>query len=263
MKKALYTKKLKADRILCSLCAHQCIISPNSTGLCKVKANVDGKLDATAWERVVEDEAISIDKVPVTDFLPDTLTYAITFPANNFLGFSVTDEKTKKATPEQLVKRALRAKCESITFIDNEPTMGMEMLLETAKIARKEKLKVIVVTNGYLADKALRDILKVTHMLVVQMPTTNKLAFLKHTGAKLYNVQKTIREAIKSTTNVEIVTTLEDKLNTNMIDIHEILQYVEEIKIPWHIMSNNHPELIGKIEELLKTRETSDVHIYD
>lgn len=263
MKKALYTKKLKADRILCSLCAHQCIISPDSSGLCKIKLNKDGKLDAVAWERVVEDEAISIDKIPVTDFLPDTLTYAITFPGNNFLGVGIIDEKSKKATPDQLVKRAIRAKCESVTFIDNEPTMSMEMLLETAKLARKEKLKVIVVTNGYLADKALRDLLKVAHKIVVQIPTTNKLAFLKKTGAKLYNTQKTIREAIKTTTPVEMVTTLEDGINTNMLDILELLTYVEEVKIPWHIMSNKHPELIEKIEELLKTRETSDVHIYD
>jgi len=61
-------------------------------------------------------------------------------------------------SPEEIVMAAKRNKCESIAYTYTEPTIFFEYAYDIAKLASKEGIKNVFVTNGYITEEALVEI---------------------------------------------------------------------------------------------------------
>lgn len=248
MKEGLYTKKLKADRVICSLCHHQCLISPDGVGLCKVRQNKEGKLYVLNYPKIVQEYVSDIEKIPFLHFFPGSKAYVIESIGENLSPREVS-AKPKKATPEQLVKRALRSDCKSVVFSHNEPTMNMEMVLESAKFARSNKVKCAIKTNGYVQDRALKDLIKTVHAINLTLPTANKDDFYELTGGRLHHVVKNLQVLAKSTTWLEVSTELNEK-NSSTGEMQKLVDLMSSVDkaIPWHLSSP--PEFQDRVLQL-------------
>lgn len=252
MKEGLYGKKLKADRVICSLCHHQCLISPDALGLCEVRQNKKGKIYALNYPKISGEASIDIEKAPLFHFYPSSKAYAVQVLGNNFKE-DLAKTSEKKATPQQLVKRALRSDCKTLLFDHNEPTMAMEMLLESAKLARSNKIKCVLKTNGYVQDRPLKDIMKTMHAVILELPSANKDIFYELTGAKLHHVTKNLQVLNHHGMWVEIVTKFEEK-NAIQGEIQKLIELIASISktIPWHIQGSITPERTAEIKTWAK-----------
>ena len=54
-------------------------------------------------------------------------------------------------TPDQIVTAAKAAGCETIAYTYTEPTIFYEFAYDTAVLARKEEIKNVLVSNGYIS----------------------------------------------------------------------------------------------------------------
>ena len=168
MKEGLYTKKLKAERVICSLCYQQCILSPDGRGFCNVRENKKGKIYTKNYQKFREEKIDKIEIVPLFHFLPGTKTFILGSVGNNLVSSTEIEvdnalKELKKITADQAVKRAIKGDCSSITYLTDEPTMFYESMIEVAKNAKSNKLKNILRTNGYLHEKSFSELIKYLH----------------------------------------------------------------------------------------------------
>ncbi len=61
-------------------------------------------------------------------------------------------------SPEEIVANAKRLGCEAIAYTYTEPTIFFEYAYDTAKLAHKEGIKNVFVTNGYTGAEAIKEI---------------------------------------------------------------------------------------------------------
>lgn len=254
MKEGLYTKRLKSDRVICSLCYNQCLISPDGRGVCRVRENKKGRVYTLNYQKFSDEKEKTIESLSLFHFLPGTKTYCIKSAGINLRNASFKEEdideklsKMKKSTPDQMVKKAVKAGCSSITFNGEEPTMFFESMTEIAKIAKSKRLKTAVKTNGYIYEKPFNELLKHIHALNFELNSCDKDIFFKITNGKLSYVQKNIKTAVDSKIWVEIATEIIPNINDTERELRKIAEFIASLgeNIPWHIScTDNEKETI-------------------
>jgi pyruvate formate lyase activating enzyme len=160
--------RVENDNVQCHVCAHECKISDGKRGFCGVRENRNGTLFTLIYNTVSSEAVDPIEKKPLYHFLPGTLSYSQGTIGCNFRcthcqnwtisQVSVDEAYTKELTPEESVSRALSSGCASMSWTYNEPTIWHEFTYDSAKLAHKEGLKTVYVTNGYITEQALKDI---------------------------------------------------------------------------------------------------------
>ncbi|MBI1728606.1 MAG: radical SAM protein, partial [Candidatus Rokubacteria bacterium] len=154
--------------VVCNLCAHRCTIRPGLRGICGVQENRGGMLVSLVADRVVSGGVDPIEKKPLFHFLPGSLAFSIATAGCNFHCLFCQNWTIAQAprmhpgripgettAPEDIVRAARRAGCASIAYTYTEPTIFMELAIETGRLAVEAGLRNIFVTNGYMTPEAL------------------------------------------------------------------------------------------------------------
>ncbi|MBW2974107.1 AmmeMemoRadiSam system radical SAM enzyme [Candidatus Woesearchaeota archaeon] len=164
-----YTKA--GDNVQCNVCPNRCSLEPGDRSICRNKVNIQGRLYTLAYGNPCAVHIDPIEKKPLFHFLPSTAIFSIatagcTLRCLNCQNWSISQfqpEETKNydLMPEAVVKAALENKCPSVAYTYSEPTSFYEYMYDTSKLAKKEGLKNVWVTNGYINEKPLRELCRV------------------------------------------------------------------------------------------------------
>ncbi|MDR0931949.1 MAG: AmmeMemoRadiSam system radical SAM enzyme [Victivallales bacterium] len=168
---ARFYTRLDANIVRCDLCPRLCEIVPGGIGWCNARCNEDGELLSLGYARPVAVAIDPIEKKPLMDFLPQTQTLSLgtygcnldcCFCQNSSLsrGIYNSSDDARIILPVEAVSLALANDCPSISLTYNEPTICAEYAIDIAKIARRAGLKTILVTNGFIAPDAARELYK-------------------------------------------------------------------------------------------------------
>ena len=260
MKEGLYTKKLKADRIICSLCQHQCLISPGSAGRCVIRENNGGKLHVLNYSKILTETKEPISGVPLLHFLPGEETIIVSTPGTNFT-WPQSEEKPKKKTGDQIARAAVKEDCAAIAFVDEEPTMAMETLVEAAKKARSLKKRVIIKTNGYFGQRAFNELCKQVHAAHIMLDSIDKDVFFTMTGGKVFHVMMNIRSLKMSKVWIEVGSYFKKDVNDKLGHILNLIKFIKDVDptLPWHVDADEEE----KITEIIKmAKEEGLLNVY-
>jgi len=197
-------------RVLCDICPHSCTIEEGHTGFCGARGNVGGKVTAVNYGRVTSLALDPIEKKPLYRFMPGSNILSVgSFGCNLRCPFcqncdiSMADSRTAETyemTPEQLVKKALALRPRGnagIAYTYNEPLIGYEFVFDCAILAHRQGLKNVLVTNGYICQKPLCDILPYIDAMNIDLKGFTE-AFYKKLGGGLETVKQTIALSAKS-----------------------------------------------------------------
>ena len=66
----------------------------------------------------------------------------------------------EQVTPEQIVDAALESGCSSVSYTFTEPTIFYELAYDTAVLARAQGLTNNFVSNGFISETPLRDVVE-------------------------------------------------------------------------------------------------------
>lgn len=167
----MFYEQLGEGLVNCGLCSHRCSrIADSTRGICGVRENRNGKLYSLVYGRLVTQSVDPIEKKPLFQFLPGSLSYSIAtvgcnFRCDNCQNFDISQLPKERrmivgqeTSPEDVVLAAKRSNCKSIAYTYNEPTVFFEYALDVARLAKKEGIKNVFVTNGYITEEPLRTI---------------------------------------------------------------------------------------------------------
>jgi len=275
MQECILYKPEKNNSVRSLACAHKCLIQKEKTGICRVRKNIDGKLYLLVYGKVASMHLDPIEKKPLYHFLPKTKTFSIGTLGCNFkcdfcqnYGISQFDESSnnqifgREITPEAIVKEAVRTECKSIAYTYNEPVIFIEFVKDCAKLAHENKLKNIMVTNGYWSEESFDFIKNFVDAVNIDLKSFNEKFYNKLCSAKLKPVLETIKRCYKNKIHVEITTLIIPGENDSEEELEAIAKFISKIdkNIPWHIsrffpMYKMLNKPVTKIETLEKAYE--------
>lgn len=254
MREAMFYKKLDKSRVACFLCAQTCIIEPGRRGKCGVRENRDGILLSLVYERLVAQNVDPIEKKPLFHFLPATRSYSIATVGCNFRCLFCQNADISQApreystilgqriAPEEVVAQARKTRCSTISYTYTEPTVFMEYALDVARLAHKEGIRNVFVSNGYMTKQALEAVTPYLDAANIDLKAFTDRFYSEQCGAHLKPVLKTIEAMKKRGIWVEVTTLLVPGLNDSPEELRRLAGFLVELdpEIPWHI-SRFHP----------------------
>ena len=238
MHEAKYYIKKNENLVQCNLCPRNCVIKNNEAGNCRVRKNIDGKLYSLVYGRAVSVAVDPIEKKPLFHFLPSSKilswgTVGCNLHCKQCQNWTTSQAKPgecpdEKLMPQDLVKAATENNCKSIAATYNEPTVFYEYMLDTFKLAKKNKIKAAAVTNGFINEKPLRVLLPYLDAVNVDLKSFNDNFYKEITSASLEPVLKTLKIISKSKTWLEITNLIIPTLNDDLKEIKKMAEWIKE-----------------------------------
>ncbi|MCX7697968.1 MAG: radical SAM protein, partial [Candidatus Goldbacteria bacterium] len=166
MQEARFYKKEPVGKTRCLLCPHRCFLANNKTGRCLVRVNKDGILYTKIYGEVSSYAMDPIEKKPLYHFYPGSFIFSVGSYGCNFKctfcqnwHISQQEVATERFSPDDLIEIALSNNSIGIAYTYNEPFIWYEFVYDTAKIAKDKNLKNVLVTNGFVNEEPLKEIL--------------------------------------------------------------------------------------------------------
>jgi pyruvate formate lyase activating enzyme len=254
MKEAYLYEKLDKARVKCRLCSHGCLIKDGSKGICGVRENHGGALSTLVYGKVIAMNVDPIEKKPLFHFLPGSRSFSIATVGCNFkCRFCQNSDISQmpadfnriageETPPSEIVKKAKETHSSTIAYTYTEPTIYYEFALDTSRLAAKQGIKNIFVSNGYMTDDCLMDIHPDLHGINIDLKGFTDKFYKEQCGAKLAPVLNSIKKARKLGVWVEVTTLLIPGLNDSDGELKDIAEFLVGVdpNMPWHI-SRFHP----------------------
>jgi len=249
MKEAMLYKKLKDNLVQCNLCAHRCKIVSDGFGICRVRKNIGGKLFSLVYGKAIAANIDPIEKKPLFHFLPGSTAFSISTVGCNFScqwcqNYDISqfpkehkNVKGENLPPEKIVEFAKQNNCKSISYTYTEPTIFFEYVCDTARLAKKARLKNNFVTNGYYTEETLEQMKGLIDAVNIDLKNFDEKLHLKFCGAKLQPVLDSIEKTFEAGIWTEVTTLVVTGFNDKEEILKKIAEFLVSINknIPWHI----------------------------
>ncbi len=189
-----------------------------------------------------------IEKKPLKLFHPGSLILSVgSFGCNLRCPFcqnyeiSMTGpaaEGTYYVSPQELAKAAQRLEREGnigVAFTYNEPLVGWEYVLDTAKLVRQAGMKNVLVTNGTASSSVLEQLLTWIDGMNIDLKGFREEYYQK-LGGSLQAVKEFITQAA-SGCHVELTTLIVPGENDEIGDMEQEAQWIASVgkEIPLHV----------------------------
>lgn len=176
LREAMYYEKLDEGKVRCLLCPRGCRIAPGKKGFCLGRVNEGGSLYAASYARATSAAVDPIEKKPLYHFHPgrgifSIGTYGCNFACEFCQNFSISQREapTDELPPEEVVRLAKGSNSVGVAYTYNEPLIWFEYVLDTSRLARGAGLVNVLVTNGYVNEEPLRELLPLVDALNVDL----------------------------------------------------------------------------------------------
>ena len=247
MKEASFYEKKDNDKVRCRLCPQLCLIGRDESGNCFIRKNIDGKLYAMEYGRVSSAHLDPIEKKPLYHFYPGSTIFSIggigcnlgcpwcqnwsiAQPKDSFSGTSVGDvleQFTQTLSSEQVIeiaKRYIPSKNIGVAYTYNEPFTAYEYIKDTAMLAKEAGLHNVIVTNGYVLEEPLREVLPYVDAMNIDVKGFSE-SFYRKLGGHLRPVLKAA-EMAKQHCHIEITNLIVPGLNDTKEDFEKLVDWI-------------------------------------
>jgi pyruvate formate lyase activating enzyme len=211
---ARYWVPLDKNVAKCKLCPRGCEIGHGERGFCGVRENRNGKYFTKVYGKPAQVRDDAMEKGPFFHYLPATRTLALgTAGCNLDCGYCQSWEfaqarpeltDNKNLPPESLVKQVKAAGGKSITFTYSEPLIAIEYVLDTAKLAHEQGIRVLVKTAGYTCENVMQDLCAATDAINIDLKAYSHDVYRRITTAEMDPMLQSIKIAAASDVWLEL-----------------------------------------------------------
>jgi len=202
----------------CDFCEHRCHIERGKRGRCGIRENRDGTIVTINYGKLVSLALDPVEKKPLYHFLPGTQTLSLALHGCNFScrfcqNYSISQKEFfdpdagEMISPAEVVRIAKERRTPSISFTYSEPTVWQDYLLDTARLAKTEGIRTVMVTNGYFTEEALERLLPLVDAFNIDLKGSNEF-YQRQCGATQAPVLRNIARIAREQGKVLEVTTL-------------------------------------------------------
>ncbi len=234
---AKWWREVEKDKILCCLCPRLCKLGKGQIGYCSVRQNIGGELYLLTHSQVAGLHVDPIEKKPLYHFLPGTQVLSFgtagcnlgcKFCQNCDMSTAKVDEIfSTKASPEQIVDLALRYNSPSLAYTYNEPSIYGEFVIDVSEVARRNGIRNVMVSNGYISPEARGEVYKSIGAVNIDLKGFNKEFYWKYTISHLVDVLDTIKWVANETDVwLEITNLLIPGLNDDVEEVEGLVDWI-------------------------------------
>ncbi len=238
---------VKIDGVLnCHVCNRSCVISNGKTGFCGMRQNDNNTMYSLNYASASSVAVDPIEKKPLFHFYPGSLSFSMGSIGCNFRcpycqNWSISQADldeigTREILPEEAIKMAQENNCQSISWTYNEPTMWFEYTYDSAKLAHKNDLKTVYVTNGYMSSESLDLIAPHLDAANVDLKGMSDKFYRELCQARLEPVLENIQTMHDKNIHLEITNLVIPGYNDSEEDLQSLLKFVADVdvNIPLH-----------------------------
>lgn len=235
-------------RVQCEICPHHCKLEEGHLGLCKGRMNLDGQIIAENYGKLTGLAVDPIEKKPLYHFHPGSfILSAGSYGCNMNCPFCQNCDISMvggaqvehvRFLPQMLVEKALSLTGSGnigIAYTYNEPLIGYEYVRDCAELAKQKGLKNVVVTNGYICEEPLRELLPLIDAFNIDLKGFTEEYYHKLRG-DLETVKRSI-EIASGQCHVEVTTLIVPGENDSEEEMEALSGWLASLnpEIPLHI----------------------------
>lgn len=253
LREAMHYKPLGEGLIQCQLCPRGCVLSEGLRGRCGVRQHLNKKLYTVVFGRPCTYHNDPIEKKPLFHFLPGTNAFSIATAGCNIeckfcQNWQISqarpeDVASMKMPPEKVVELAIKEGSSTIAYTYTEPVIFYEYMYETAKLGKSRGLRSVMITNGFIREKPMRELCKHLTAVKVDLKAFTEKFYRDICDGTLKPVLDTLVLLKKEGIWSEIVILIVPTLNDGEREITELCGWVMEKlgpDVPVHF-SRYHP----------------------
>ena len=232
---------------VCELCPHNCCIPEGKRGFCGVRTCRNGRIVSTPYGKISSMALDPIEKKPLRRFHPGSQILSIgsmgcnmrcPFCQNYEISMQEDAAFCVRLQPQKLVDIALQQKQRGnigIAYTYNEPLINFEFVLACCKLARQHGLKNIIVTNGYIQEQKLLELLPYVDAMNIDVKAFDEEGYRRLQG-DFTAVRRSVELAVQHT-HVEITSLMVPGLHDDVDRIEEEAAWLASLHpdIPLHL----------------------------
>lgn len=223
-------QKFLNEKIQCLICPRKCLLGEGQRGFCYVRKNIGPEIVLESYGYNTGLAIDPVEKKPLYQFYPNSKVLSFgTIGCNMGCLYCQNYQTTKvrldikenclNATPQQIVEVAKAYNCECVAFTYNDPIIFFEYAIDTAKLCKKEGIKTIAVTSGYINPEPAKEFFEVMDGANIDLKGFSEDFYSKNCMAHLQPVLDTIKYVANETNcHVELTTMLIENENTQHVE---------------------------------------------
>jgi pyruvate formate lyase activating enzyme len=242
------SERLSDGRLRCLACGHRCPLPDGAAGVCKVRFNTGGTL-RVPWGYVGGVQCDPIEKKPFFHAFPGALAYSFgmlgcdlhcAYCQNWVTSQALRDPAAvvppRAASPESLVRDALRQRARVLVSTYNEPLITSEWAVAVFKEAKAAGLATAFVSNGNGTPEVLEYLRPWIDLYKVDLKSFDDRHY-RELGGRIGPILDTIRRLHAMDVWLEIVTLLIPGFNDAADELDRLTAFVAGVSpdIPWHV----------------------------
>ncbi|OPY93450.1 MAG: Pyruvate formate-lyase 1-activating enzyme [Syntrophaceae bacterium PtaU1.Bin231] len=222
--------------VKCLLCAQGCVIAEGQRGKCRVRMNVGGELRSLSYGHPVTVHVDPIEKKPFYHYLPGAAAFSLAtagcplrckFCQNwQISQASPEDHPSPFTPPARIVSAARSSEAPVIAYTYNEPTVFTEYLTDIARDARRQGLKSVMISCGFMNEAPLAEMCRTLDAIKIDLKGYSEDFYRNACGAELKPVLRSIKQIAKSRVHLEIVNLVVPTLNDSDRMIAGLIDWV-------------------------------------
>jgi pyruvate formate lyase activating enzyme len=203
-------------------------------GLCITRVNHDGILISENYGQTISVSMDPIEKKPLYHFHPASEILSAGPNGCNLkcmycqnCEISQFRQQTEELSTERLINLAKQRKSGGIAYTYTEPFIWFEYLMDTAPLAHEAGLYNVLVTNGYVNEPPLNEVLEHIDAMNIDIKAINPDFYKRVCKGTLEPVLRTC-EISKKRCHVEITNLIIPDCNDSDEDIIKLVDYIAE-----------------------------------
>lgn len=247
MQEARYYRQA-GEEIVCELCPQNCRLKEGQEGICGVRLVKGRKLFSRNYYLCGALAMDPIEKKPLYHFYPGWEILSVgtlgcnlhcVFCQNWNLARGEKNQVTEVISPEKLfniLKVQPTREQLGVAYTYNEPTVWYEFVLDSSRFLAEKGYKNVLVTNGFINEKPLEELLPFIHAMNIDVKSFNDAFYRRYCKGKgIKDILRTVERAHTSC-HVELTYLIITTLNDKMEEIKEFVNWVVSLdkEIPVH-----------------------------
>ncbi len=229
----------------CEVCFRRCEIAEGRLGFCGARTCRDGKVMQANYGKVTSLALDPIEKKPLNRFFPGSRILSVgsygcnlrcPFCQNYEISWSEEAwkyaEKAEQISPEELAQTAAYYRSRGnigVAFTYNEPLIGYEYILDTAKRIRDLGMKTVLVTNGTASLSVLEELAPYVDAMNIDLKGFTDRYYEKVLKGSRKMVMDFIARAVQ-VCHVELTTLIIPGENDSEAEMDELSRWISELK---------------------------------
>jgi len=222
--------KLAETKEQCQICPHRCVFTQqHPLGRCRVRG-----LGNPGYGMCTGLSVDPIEKKPLYNFNRGSTVLSTGPNGCNFTclycqNWHISQQESTAVryySPQELAVLAME-KSDGLAFTYTEPTVWYEYIMDTAPLVKDMGGFVVMVSNGYVNEQPLRDLVSVTDAWNIDLKAWSNEFYRSICGGDLDTVLHSIKVVAESSCHLELTWLLIPGMNDSTEQINEAAKWIK------------------------------------